>query len=291
MVKKYLVGSAIAFALLPGIALAQSTTDIQSQIQALLSQIQALQQQLHTLVASSTHADAAGPWMMGSTTPTGIPPGQAGKAACITLTRNLAIGSHGDDVKSLQQLLGEDPQNGFTASATGFFGPLTAHAMMLFQMRMGIASTTTGTVGPLTRGFFQRHCGDGLGNGQGGEGDMMQGRLTGTISALSATSITLENDGKSIVVNITASTSIQVFAGTSTPPTVGSVSDLTVGQRAAADGPRNQDGSMQAVHIMVGQLPPPPMQDGEGHGPSGMMPIRGGTSTGSGLNGEGPQNW
>ena len=56
-------------------------------------------------------------------------------------------------------MLGEDSENGFHGSPTGFFGPLTAQAMMKFQMRMGIASSTTGSVGPMTRGFFERECG------------------------------------------------------------------------------------------------------------------------------------
>lgn len=92
------------------------------------------------------------------------PSGQMGKMACITLNRNLGIGSRGDDVKSLQELLSEDPEDGFTAGATGFFGPLTAKALMHFQMNNGIASTTDGSVGPLTRGFFERRCGKGLGH-------------------------------------------------------------------------------------------------------------------------------
>ncbi|MDE1924807.1 MAG: peptidoglycan-binding protein [Patescibacteria group bacterium] len=88
-------------------------------------------------------------------------PGQEGKSACIALTRNLGIGSQGDDVKSLQEMLAADPESGFEATTTGFFGPLTARAMMRFQENNSIASSTDGSVGPLTRGFFERHCGEG----------------------------------------------------------------------------------------------------------------------------------
>lgn len=99
-----------------------------------------------------------------SSTPQGLPPGQAGKAVCVALTRNLGEGSSGDDVKKLQELLAANATTtGFTALPTGFFGHITARAMARFQMMHGIASTTTGYVGPLTRGFFERRCGLGLG--------------------------------------------------------------------------------------------------------------------------------
>ena len=120
-------------------------------------------------------------WMGSTTSPLppglgqgGMPPGQIGKDVCIALNRNLGPGSRGDDVKSLQELLAEDPSTGFTATPNGFFGPMTLRAMMHFQMNNGIASTSSasGFVGPMTRGFFERHCGEGLGNGNGGqEGD------------------------------------------------------------------------------------------------------------------------
>lgn len=97
-----------------------------------------------------------------STTLRRLPPGQVGKMACITLSRNLGLGSRGDDVKKLQEMLAEDSESDFHAVPTGFFGPLTAKAMMRFQTHHGIASSTTGYIGPLTRGFFERRCGRGL---------------------------------------------------------------------------------------------------------------------------------
>src|SRR5579859_381866 len=48
-----------------------------------------------------------------SPTAAGMPPGQVGKSLCITLNRNLGVGSQGDDVKNLQQLLSQDPNTGF----------------------------------------------------------------------------------------------------------------------------------------------------------------------------------
>ena len=64
----------------------------------------------------------------------------------------------------LQVMLKSDSENDFDVNPTGVFGPITKHAMMKFHVRMGIAasSTTDGSVGPLTRGFFNRACGKGL---------------------------------------------------------------------------------------------------------------------------------
>jgi hypothetical protein len=148
------------------------SSDMQAKIQLLLAQIKTLQEQIKSIVGSSTGGGMGwnmGGGMMGSST-MGMPPGQFGKQACISLTRNLKQGDQGDDVKSLQQMLQQDSSSGFTGSATGFFGPLTAKAMMHFQMNNGIASSTDGSVGPLTRGFFDRHCGKGL---DGQQGDRM----------------------------------------------------------------------------------------------------------------------
>jgi hypothetical protein len=124
---------------------------------------------------STTWSGATSTWAgNGSTTPWGMPPGQVGKMACITLSRNLGPGSQGDDVKKLQELLASDSSSGFTANPNGFFGPMTQRAMMHYQMEHGIASSSsaTGAVGPMTRGFFERACGNGLGGGMGpGGGD------------------------------------------------------------------------------------------------------------------------
>lgn len=128
-------------------------SSVQDQIQALLKQIAALQAQLMQLLAARG---------TGTTTPPVLPPGQVGKAACVALNRDLHMGDRGDDVKKLQEMLAEDSENEFVATPTGFFGPLTAKAMMRFHMRFGIASSSTGIVGPLTRGFFERSCGKGL---------------------------------------------------------------------------------------------------------------------------------
>jgi peptidoglycan hydrolase-like protein with peptidoglycan-binding domain len=117
----------------------------------LLAQIASLRQQIALLIGNfHPGSDNA------SSTPNGV-----GHHSCPIPNRNLGIGSKGDDVKELQQFLSQDDPEEFSEdNATGFFGPFTAKAMMHFQERHGIASTTTGFVGPLTRGFFGKHCGE-----------------------------------------------------------------------------------------------------------------------------------
>src|SRR6185369_11374404 len=109
----------------PIVASAQATTtggvsnDMQAQIQALLSQIKILQAQIKNILASSTGGMGGGMgmgWNNGSSTGM-MPMGQMGKMACITLTRSLHQGDSGDDVMSLQQMLQQDPNSGFTGNA------------------------------------------------------------------------------------------------------------------------------------------------------------------------------
>jgi peptidoglycan hydrolase-like protein with peptidoglycan-binding domain len=155
----------------PALAAAQvtgsSTVDIQ--IQSLLSEITSLQQQLRSLVQSVVPSSTPPMWNASSTPPNmmgGGGPGM-GMGNC-DFGRNLSVGSQGSDVMQLQEMLSGD--GFFSASSTGFFGPLTAHALASFQTHFGIAasSSATGFFGPLTRNFLSAHCG-----GQGGSNHMM----------------------------------------------------------------------------------------------------------------------
>ncbi|HUO50201.1 MAG TPA: DUF5666 domain-containing protein [Candidatus Paceibacterota bacterium] len=266
----------------PAFALAQSastsvgvTTDVQAQIQALLSQIQALQQQVKMLIASSTMpAMHDMEHMMASSTTSmmGHP--------CVAISRDLSIGSEGDDVRQLQDILAQDPEDGFTASSTGVFGPLTAKAMMHFQMRMGIASSSTGFVGPLTRNFFKEHCGgsdNGIGNGgmdNGNHGGVMIRIVSGTITGSDSSSITVQGHDNSttVTVNITASTTIMV-ASTSSSPVVGTIANLTNGSNVIVEGQNSSNGSVNATRITVGTgaMPMLPMMNGNGGDMHGGM--------------------
>lgn len=246
-----LAGLAMAAVLLPAAASAQSTTTLNAQVKSLMEQIQALQMQLKTLLASST------PMMKKEMREDGMNPGQMGKAACIYLKRNLRQGAEGDDVNKLQEMLAQDPESGFRGKATGFFGPMTAQAMAKFQMRAGIASTTDGTVGPMTRGFFERACGKGLGGGMGegmggGMMEMHRGEVAGTITATTASSITVQKkEGATRVVNVVASTTIHVMATPGATPTPGTMADLTVGKMVKAEGMAETNGSLTARQIKI----------------------------------------
>lgn len=177
------IAMALSF-MLPAVTLAAGLTDVQ--INSIIGMLQSFGVDSHTIstvqnvlngMPSSSAPGQQSQWAQGTSSeaemqpPEHTPPGQMMKASCITLSRNLSIGSEGSDVRELQQALSEDPESGFTASSTGYFGPMTARALARFQEHNGIASTTTGFAGPLTRGFFEHRCGTGLlGNGQQGNG-------------------------------------------------------------------------------------------------------------------------
>lgn len=147
MKKQYLLGSFIISALLvPVLASAQSASDIQAQIQSLLSQITALQQQLSNLSSNT------------STTVS------TSSNSCPNLHRALSRGSRGNDVILLQQFL---IVQGFLSndSATGFFGSMTEAAVQKWQAQNSIVSygdantTGYGVVGAKTRAAFAARCG------------------------------------------------------------------------------------------------------------------------------------
>jgi peptidoglycan hydrolase-like protein with peptidoglycan-binding domain len=253
MRKKIITTLTIAMLALPVAAAAQ--TQISAEVQSLISQINALQLQLKTLLASSASSSTmpikikAQGQLQGQVHGQAMPFGQIGKALCIKLTRDLRVGSQGEDVKKLQEMLAQNPETGFMGKATGFFGPLTATAMAKYQMRNGITSSGEGAVGPMTRGFLERACGEGLGQGM----PQKAAAVGGEITASTASSITVKiKDNTSRIVNVTASTTIQVFANATSTPTAGSMTDLTVGKMVRAEGAPQADGSLRAKHIKVG---------------------------------------
>ena len=111
----------------------------QTLIDALLAQVRTLQARLAELVAAQG----------GSST-------DSEQAVIPALTRDLSLGSRGDDVRDLQRFLishGDLP----AGNDTGYFGPLTQQAVQAFQRTQNIvssgtsASTGFGAVGPRTR--------------------------------------------------------------------------------------------------------------------------------------------
>jgi len=245
--RKLIAGLAFVALVFPAVSFAHDGevhADVQTQVQSLMSQIHSLQLQLKALLASSTvpakHPDDDK-----------ARPGQFAKAVCIELKRDLRVGAKGEDVHKLQEMLASDPESGFRAKATGFFGPLTATAVAKFQARMGIASSTDGRVGVLTRGFFQRACGQGLGSKD--ESMRSGASISGEISASSGLSFTIrQKDGELRVVNITSSTTIKLHDTATSSPHAGTSLDLTIGKSVHAEGEKNADGSITARHIKVG---------------------------------------
>ena len=145
--------------IMPALASAQST-DTSVQVQALLAQIKALQEQLKTIMMQM-HSNDGGGDMASSTSHGGM------KGRCLDLVRDLKKGAQGDDVTNLQQTLADDHDVFPEGSITGFFGPATERAVKRFQQKFGIASTSTGFVGPKTREAMRGRCGRMMGGKDG----------------------------------------------------------------------------------------------------------------------------
>jgi len=149
----------MAFVASPLIASADVLSDLQAQLQSLLSQLHVLQQAGN----SNSFPDSAVCTMEAKQCPDGSYVGRSGpncefatcgggaspSRVCPQILRYLSQGSTGDDVMNLQTYLG--------VSATGYFGPLTANAVAKFQASEGLSQV--GIVGPLTRAAFARRCG------------------------------------------------------------------------------------------------------------------------------------
>lgn len=109
----------VAAWMIPGSAMALTADELQAQINSLLATLTALQGQLATLQG-------------GTGTVTGC--------AITSFSRNLTLGSSGDDVKCLQIVLNSDAATKVAASGVGssgnetsYFGPLTKAAVIKFQ--------------------------------------------------------------------------------------------------------------------------------------------------------------
>ncbi|HEX4104196.1 MAG TPA: peptidoglycan-binding domain-containing protein [Candidatus Paceibacterota bacterium] len=120
---------ALGIAALP-LANAQSTSDLQAQIAALLAQIQQLQSQLNASTGSTTTSSMT-----------------------YDFTTDLTIGSTGAEVTQLQQFLISGGYLTAVSAPTGYFGTLTQAAVSAFQAANGI-TPTAGYFGPKTRAFI-----------------------------------------------------------------------------------------------------------------------------------------
>ena len=129
-------------------AAAETVEELQAQIQALLQQIAQLQNQLAALQGET-------------------PSGTSTSDYCYNFTRNLTIGSTGDDVKALQRILiSEGVWTTPSVGATGYFGPITKNSLAAFQDKhaaeilipLGLTKGT-GYFGPSTRNYIASQCG------------------------------------------------------------------------------------------------------------------------------------
>ncbi|MEK7574142.1 MAG: hypothetical protein AAB514_01265 [Patescibacteria group bacterium] len=112
-------------------AQAATVSELQAQINALLSQIQLLQTQLGLTQSQQTSS--------------------------FSFTKDLTLGSKGDDVKALQDLLISASKGSAAAAlsavgATSFFGNLTKAALAEYQAAAGV-SPAAGYFGPKTRAY------------------------------------------------------------------------------------------------------------------------------------------
>jgi peptidoglycan hydrolase-like protein with peptidoglycan-binding domain len=119
----------VVFGITTSVTNAQQTTNT-AQMAELLERIQELQAQIKALQEQ-----------------------QAGLRAqvqeAVQLTRSLARGMSGEDVRALQELLATDNELYPEGLITGFYGPMTERAVQKLQARFGIDQV--GTVGPMTQ--------------------------------------------------------------------------------------------------------------------------------------------
>jgi PKD repeat protein len=147
MYKKIIfAGLGIALLATPLITSALTVSDLQSQLQSLLSQIASFQVQGSSSASVGVNSGSA---LTGTVV-----------SSCPNFVRSLSIGSTGSDVMELQQLLSS--QGYLNVSATGYFGALTKAAVGKWQASNGVAVSGNagfGIFGPLSRGFLLRNCG------------------------------------------------------------------------------------------------------------------------------------
>ncbi|MEK9154383.1 MAG: PKD domain-containing protein [Patescibacteria group bacterium] len=153
MYKRILVGVGIAGILVfSSAALAQPVSaltfdEIQIQIKELLAKIADLTRQLNELRVQQ------GPPPIPEVKPENFNKHRI----CAVLHRNLSPGVQGDDVNALQEFLHDEGY--LSASATGYFGALTARAVTNWQSEQGVSAV--GSVGPMSRERIKMWCGGG----------------------------------------------------------------------------------------------------------------------------------
>lgn len=166
------VRTSVAYVLMAVILVAlplstHAQTNSSSTLDNILSGAQALQATVQGILSNATPTPAFELPKATGTLPTAtVPTPTATVVATSTtpscadtvITHTLIIGVRGKEVEDLQKILTADDSE-YTAGITGYFGPATRAAVIRFQAKYGIATSSEGIVGPKTRAFIASHCG------------------------------------------------------------------------------------------------------------------------------------
>lgn len=155
--KKTLIASLVALVLIGGAAVpvsALTISDVQAQIQELLTRVASLRAQMNQLEGQGMVQTISVP-----VTPAGVISSNDGfpHRVCALLNRNLSQGMSGDDVRGVQEFLHSEGY--LQANPTGYFGPITGKAIAQWQAKEGL--TQAGIFGPLSRERIKMWCGGG----------------------------------------------------------------------------------------------------------------------------------
>lgn len=135
--------------------------------------------------------------------------GLAVTASAATLTRQLEVGSRGQDVSDLQTYLALDSSIYPAGLVTGYFGQLTKAAVERFQAKNGIVSSGTpattgyGRVGPVTMAALNQKMGGFTGGSN--------------VPVIQSVNVSTSNNTASINWNTNRNTSAIVYYSTSFP--------------------------------------------------------------------------
>jgi Putative peptidoglycan binding domain len=184
-------------------ARAQSTADLNAQIQMLLAQIAQLQAQMNGSTGGSS-------------------------TSCTTFTRSLTIGSTGSDVKALQMFLNSHNAviaasgAGSMGNESTYFGGLTKAALAKFQAAQGI-SPAVGYFGPLTMAKVNSMCTTTGGGPVGGGTPVPGAGLSVGLSSQNPGAGSLISSGSSAAARVPV-LAVNFTAGTASGVTVSDVS-------------------------------------------------------------------
>ncbi len=137
--------------LAPLLVYAQTVSELQAELNALLQQLAALKAELQQAQSPAVNAPTV--------------PSYSAYGKCLSLGRSLRRGMSGSDVAALQTFLAPDARIYPEGVISGYFGALTEAAVKRFQARHAIVTSGTpdttgyGVVGPATRAAIASLCG------------------------------------------------------------------------------------------------------------------------------------